>query len=98
MLTRELRSPKAAEPAHWRDYYRLTKPGVVQLLVFTAVIGMFLATPGMVPWDVLVFGSLGIAMAAGSAAVVYQLLDRRIDALPGLDGLGLMAGAAARYG
>jgi protoheme IX farnesyltransferase len=80
MLTRELSSPKAAEHAHWRDYYRLTKPGVVQLLVFTAVIGMFLATPGMVPWDVLVFGSLGIAMAAGSAAVVNQLLDRRIDA------------------
>lgn len=80
MLTRELRSAKTAEHAHWRDYYRLTKPGVVQLLVFTAVIGMFLATPGMVPWDTLVFGSLGIAMAAGSAAVVNQLLDRRIDA------------------
>jgi protoheme IX farnesyltransferase len=66
--------------ARWRDYYVLTKPGVVQLLVFTAVVGMFLATPGMVPWDVLVFGSLGIGLAASGGAVVNHVLDRRLDA------------------
>jgi protoheme IX farnesyltransferase len=53
---------------------------VVQLLVFTAVIGMFLATPGMVPWDVLIFGSLGIGLAAASGAVINHVLDQRIDA------------------
>ena len=80
MLTRELGKLDASAGAHWRDYYALTKPGVVQLLVFTAVVGMFLATPGMVPWDVLVAGSLGIGLAAAAGAVVNQILDQRIDA------------------
>jgi protoheme IX farnesyltransferase len=66
--------------AVWRDYYILTKPRVVQLLVFTAIVGMFLATPGLVPWDVLLFGSLGIGLVAASGAVVNQVLDQRIDA------------------
>jgi protoheme IX farnesyltransferase len=66
--------------ARWRDYYVLTKPGVVQLLVFTAIVGMFLATPGMVPWDVLIFASLGIGLAAASGAVVNHVLDQRLDA------------------
>ena len=52
----------AAEPASWRDYLELCKPKVVLLMIMTAVIGMFLATPGFVPWDVLVFGNLGIAL------------------------------------
>ena len=60
MLTKELGKQTELPRASWRDYYALTKPRVVQLLVFTAIIGMFLATPGMVPWDVLIFGSLGI--------------------------------------
>jgi protoheme IX farnesyltransferase len=80
MLTKELGKPETAPLARWRDYYVLTKPGVVQLLVFTAVIGMFLATPGMVPWDVLIFGSLGIGLAAASGAVINHVLDQRIDA------------------
>jgi protoheme IX farnesyltransferase len=80
MLTKEFGNVKAATVASWRDYYALTKPGVVQLLVFTAVVGMFLATPAMVPWDVLIFGSLGIGMAAASAAVVNHILDQRLDA------------------
>ena len=68
----------------WRSYYELTKPRVVALIVFTAIIGMFLAT--QVPenpfphWQALVFGSLGIWFAAASAAVVNQILDQRIDA------------------
>jgi heme o synthase len=80
MLTREFGNASTAGMRAWRDYYELTKPGVVQLLVFTAVVGMFLATPGMVPWDALVFGSLGIGMAAASGAVVNHILDQRVDA------------------
>ena len=80
MLTKELGNVDARAGAHWRDYYALTKPGVVQLLVFTAVVGMFLAVPGMVPWDALIAGSLGIGLAAAAGAVVNQILDQRIDA------------------
>lgn len=67
------------EKAHWRDYLELTKPNVVALMILTALIGMFLAVPGMVPLDVLVFGNLGIALCAGSAAAVNHLVDRQID-------------------
>jgi len=80
MLTRELGKADASPIARWRDYYALTKPRVVQLLVFTAIVGMFLATPGMVPWDALVFGSLGIGLAAAAGAVVNHVLDQRLDA------------------
>lgn len=65
----------------WRDYYELCKPRVVALIVFTAVVGMFLAAPGMVPWDVLLFGTVGITLVAASAAAVNHVLDRRIDAV-----------------
>ncbi len=61
------------------DYYELCKPRVVMLLIFTAVIGMFLATPGMVPWQPLVFGTLGIGLAASSAAAINQIVDLKID-------------------
>lgn len=66
---------------HWRDYLELTKPKVVALITFTAMVGMLLATPGMVPWPILLFGSLGIALMAGSAAAINHLVDRRVDAL-----------------
>jgi protoheme IX farnesyltransferase len=68
-----------AHAASWRDYYELCKPRVVLLMLLTSVIGMFMATPGMVPWQVLVFGNLGIALCAASAAAVNHLVDRRID-------------------
>jgi protoheme IX farnesyltransferase len=80
MLTKELGNVDDSAGAHWRDYYALTKPGVVQLLVFTAIVGMFLAVPGMVPWTALIAGSLGIGLAAAAGAVVNQILDQRIDA------------------
>ncbi|HEX7238223.1 MAG TPA: heme o synthase [Gammaproteobacteria bacterium] len=80
MLTKELGKLDESVGAHWRDYYALTKPGVVQLLVFTAVVGMFLAVPGMVPLTALIAGSLGIGLAAAAGAVVNQILDQRIDA------------------
>jgi protoheme IX farnesyltransferase len=63
----------------WRDYLELTKPKVSSLIVFTAIVGMVLASPGMVPLPALVFGTLGIAMASGCAATLNHVLDRRID-------------------
>jgi protoheme IX farnesyltransferase len=62
-------------------YLELTKPRVVALIVFTAVVGMFLATPGFVPLNVLVLATLGIALAAGSAAAFNHILDQRADAI-----------------
>jgi protoheme IX farnesyltransferase len=67
--------------AGWRDYLELCKPKVVMLMILTSVIGMFLATPGLVPWDVLLFGNLGIALCAGSAAAINHVVDQRIDAV-----------------
>jgi heme o synthase len=64
-----------------RAFTALTKPRVVSLIVFTAVIGMFLATPGMVSAQVLLAGTLGIAMVAGAAAAVNCLVEQRIDAV-----------------
>ncbi len=63
------------------SYFELTKPRVVALIVFTAIIGMFLAVPAMPPWKLVLFGSLGIWLAASSAAAINHLLDQRIDAL-----------------
>jgi protoheme IX farnesyltransferase len=63
------------------QFYQLTKPRVVSLIVFTAVIGMFLATPGMVPLQALIAGMLGIALTAGAAAAVNCLVEQKIDAL-----------------
>jgi protoheme IX farnesyltransferase len=65
---------------HWRDYLELTKPKVVALIVLTAVVGTLLASPGLPPLQALIFGNLGIALAAGSAAAINHVLDRQIDA------------------
>jgi len=69
-----------APPALWRRYLELTKPKVVALITFTAVVGTLLASPGLPPLDALVWGNLGIALAAASAAAINHVLDRRIDA------------------
>jgi protoheme IX farnesyltransferase len=69
--------------ASWRDYLELTKPRVVALIVLTAVVGTLLASPGLPPLDALVFGNLGIALAAASAAAVNHVLDRQLDARMG---------------
>ena len=63
----------------FRDYYELTKPRVVMLIVFTAMVGMFLAVPGLPDPGLLLFGTLGIGLAASSAAVVNQVVEARID-------------------
>src|SRR5690349_5960446 len=63
------------------QFFELTKPRVVALIVFTAIVGMLLATPGLPPTNALIWGSLGIWLAAASAAAINHLLDQRIDAL-----------------
>ena len=63
-----------------RQFYALTKPRVTMLAVFCAVIGMFLATPGMVPWRVLFAGTAGIALLAGAAFAINCLIEQEIDA------------------
>lgn len=74
-IAEERRATRAA------DYLELCKPRVVALIVFTAVVGMFLATTALPPVTALVFGTLGIWLAASSAAVVNHVLDARIDAV-----------------
>jgi len=64
----------------WRDYLGVCKLKVVALIVFTAMVGMFLSVPGMVPWPALIFGTLGIGMAAASAAAINHVVDRHVDA------------------
>ena len=60
-------------------YWELTKPRVVALIVFTALVGMFLAVPGLPPLRASVAGMLGIWLAAASAAAINHLIDQRID-------------------
>ena len=64
-----------------RQFLALTKPRVVTLIVFTAVIGMFLASPGWPPLNAVLFGTLGIALAAGAAAAINCLVEQKIDAV-----------------
>ena len=67
--------------SHWRDYLELCKPRVVGLIVFTAVVGMFLATPGGIPLALFIPATIGIGLAAASAAAVNHVAEHRIDAL-----------------
>jgi len=71
--------PTQAPAAGWRDYFALTKPRVVLLIAFTAVVGAFLAVPGLPPLDKLLLGPLGIWLAAASAAAINHVIDQRID-------------------
>ena len=68
------------ETPSWRDYYEMCKPRVVLLMLLCTLVGMFLATEGMVPLDILVFGNLGVALVAGSAAALNHMIDATIDA------------------
>jgi heme o synthase len=65
----------------FRQFLALTKPRVVSLIVFTAVIGMFLAAPDLPPPAALVFGTIGIALVAGAAAAFNCLVEQKIDAV-----------------
>jgi protoheme IX farnesyltransferase len=64
----------------WKNYLTLCKPNVVLEMLFTAVVGMLLAVPGMPPLDRLIYGTLGIALAASSAAAINHFIDRKADA------------------
>lgn len=63
----------------WRAFYELTKPRVVMLIVFTAIVGMFVSVPGWPGAAPLLFGTLGIGLGASSAAVFNHVLDARVD-------------------
>jgi len=81
MAAIELVEPRPATRARWREYLELTKPRVVALMVFTVAVGMLLSSPGLLPWQPMLFGTLGIALVAGAAAAINHLVDRRLDAV-----------------
>ena len=64
----------------WKNYLELCKPKVVLLIVFTAIVGMLLAVPGMPPMDLLIYGTLGIGLASSSAAAINHFIDQKADA------------------
>ena len=68
-----------AKGVSWRDYLELCKPNVVGLMLVTSVIGMMLSTKEAVPLTILIFGNLGIAFCAASAAIVNHVVDRHVD-------------------
>ena len=67
--------------ATWRDYYEMTKPRVVMLLLLTALVGMCLATETWIDPQILFFGMLGIGLLSSSAAVINHVVDHKIDSL-----------------
>jgi protoheme IX farnesyltransferase len=76
-------APALPAPTVWRQYYALTKPRVVQLIVFCALIGMVLAVPGMPDGPQFLFGlwgCVGIWLVAGAAAAFNCLVEKSIDA------------------
>ncbi|HSN19198.1 MAG TPA: heme o synthase [Usitatibacter sp.] len=77
MLQRTL----SGQPGLGVQLWRLTKPRVVSLIVFTAVIGMFLASPGLPPLDRVAFATVGIALVAGAAAAFNCLVEQKLDAV-----------------
>lgn len=64
----------------WRNYLELCKPKVVALILFTAIVGMLLAVPGLPPLDTFAAATVGIALAASSAAAINHYLDHKADA------------------
>lgn len=64
---------------NWRKYYNLCKPKVVFLIVFTAIVGMLLSTPGALPLDTFIAAILGIGLASASGAALNHWVDQRID-------------------
>ncbi len=63
--------------ATWQDYLEICKPRVVLLMLLCTLVGMLLATPDIVPWNIVIFGNLGVALVASSAAALNHLLDHR---------------------
>jgi protoheme IX farnesyltransferase len=71
----------ALAEVRFRQFLALAKTRVVSLIVFVAMIGMFLAVPGLPPVVPFVFGTVGIALVAGAAAAVNCLVEQKVDAL-----------------
>lgn len=81
MSQQAIASKSIRSQATWRDYYEMTKPRVVMLLLLTALVGMCLATETWIDPQVLVFGMLGIGLLSSSAAVINHVVDYKIDSL-----------------
>lgn len=64
---------------NWRNYYNLCKPKVVYLIIFTAIVGMLLSSPGALPLDTFIAACLGIGLASASGAALNHWVDQRID-------------------
>ncbi len=73
----------SSQPATLRDYYDITKPRVVALLVLTALVGMSLSVPGAIPWQLLIPSMLGIGLLSSAAAAINHIVDERIDSVMG---------------
>ncbi len=80
-LDKEIAAQSCEVKAVWRQYFELCKPKVIALIVFTAVVGMFMAVPkpNLPPMDLVFFACLGIYLAAGSAAAINHIVDRYVD-------------------
>ncbi len=76
-----MRTQTATAPSSWKSYLELCKPNVVAEMLFTALVGMLLAVPGLPPLDKLGYGLLGIGLAAASAAAINHLIDQKIDGI-----------------
>ena len=76
-------SGSAIANASWRDYYEITKPRVVALLVLTALVGMCLSVPSTIPWQILIPSMLGIGLLSSAAAAINHIVDERIDSIMG---------------
>lgn len=81
MSQQAIASKSIYRQAKWRDYYEITKPRVVMLLLLTALVGMCLATETWIDPQILVFGMLGIGLLSSSAAVINHVVDHKIDSL-----------------
>ncbi|CAH9019841.1 heme o synthase [Candidatus Nitrosacidococcus sp. I8] len=68
---------------NWREYLVLCKPRIVALIIFTAIVGMFLSVPGVVPLPIFFLGTIGIGLGAASAAAINHLIDEKADAVMG---------------
>lgn len=72
--------PSQTTPLSWKNYLTLCKPNVVAEMMFTEIVGMLLAVPGMPALEPFIYGSIGIALAASSAAAINHFIDRKADA------------------
>ena len=79
-LARPVPVAAASLLSRWRQFYALTKPRVVQLIVFCAVIGMLLAVPGLPAWWLALAATVGIWLVAAAAAAFNCLVEQHIDA------------------